>query len=153
VKLTENHLAKTSVRAISSLALIATLIFAPSLALAVDKDVHEDRTELRIKYIHQKLKITPEQETLWSKVAQVMVDEAKTMDTLSQTRFEHAKSMTAVDDLKSYGEIADAHANGLKKLIPAFSELYVGLSDTQKKEADILFREGVSKHKPKKGQK
>ena len=49
--------------------------------------------------------------------------------------------MTAIDDLKSYSEIADAHADGLKKFIPAFEPLYAGMSDAQKKSADTLFRQ------------
>jgi hypothetical protein len=49
--------------------------------------------------------------------------------------------MTAVDDLKTYSAIAEAHANGIKTLIPVFEALYVSMSDTQKKEADILFRD------------
>ena len=49
--------------------------------------------------------------------------------------------MTAVDDLKSYSEIADAHADGLKKFTPAFEPLYAGMSDAQKKSADTLFRQ------------
>ena len=53
--------------------------------------------------------------------------------------------MTAVDDLKSYGEIADAHANGIKKLTPVFADLYASMSDAQKKEADTLFRHGDRK--------
>lgn len=153
MKLTDNQIIYASARVISSVALIGTLIFSSVTALAIDKDANEDKTELRIKDMHAKLKITPEQEGMWSKVAQVMLEEAKTMDALTQTRIEHAKNMTAVDDLKSYGEIADTHANGIKKLTPVFSDLYAGMSDTQKKEADILFREGVNQHKHKKGHK
>ncbi len=57
----------------------------------------------------------------------------------------HAKGMTAVDDLKSYGEITEARADGVKKLIPVFSDLYASMSDAQKKEADNLFRHGERK--------
>lgn len=153
MKSSDNQIVNVSARVITSLALIATLIFAPGLALAVDKDANEDQTESRIKYMHTKLKITTDQEAAWSRVAQVMIEEAKTMDALAQIRIEHAKNLSAVEDLKSYSEIADAHANGIKKLIPVFSDLYAGMSETQKKEADTLFREGVSKHKHKKGHK
>ena len=136
----------TSTRLITSAALAATLVFASGIALAIDKDAHEDRAELRIKDMRIKLKITSTQEEQWAKVAQAMLDDAKTMDALTQKRIDHAKDMTAVDDLKSYGEIADAHANGIKKLIPVFASLYVDMSDVQKKEADTLFREGDHKH-------
>jgi len=120
-------------RIIAAAALVATMAFAPALTFAADKDVHEDRVEMRIKDMHAKLKITTAQEAQWAKVAQVMRDDAKTMDTLTQTRMDHAKDMTAVDDLKSYGEITDAHADGIKKLTPVFADLYGGMSDAQKK--------------------
>ncbi|MGD0960174.1 MAG: Spy/CpxP family protein refolding chaperone [Methylomonas sp.] len=153
MKLSDNRFIHASAQLITSAALAASLFFTPGMALAVDKDAHEDRAEMRIKDMHAKLKITSGQEELWSKVAQVMLEDAKTMDELTQTRVEHAKTMTAVDDLKSYAEIAEAHANGIKKLTPVFADLYGSMSDTQKKEADILFREGVHKNKHKKGHK
>ena len=106
-----------------------------------------DRTEARIKDLHARLKITPEQEDLWNKVTQVMRDNAKAMDTLNRARFE--KAMTAVEDLKSYSEIAQSHADGLKNFVPVFEELYNSMSDDQKKDADTLFRHG-SHHKKSK---
>ncbi|HEY8024003.1 MAG TPA: Spy/CpxP family protein refolding chaperone [Burkholderiaceae bacterium] len=133
-------------RIATAMIVIAAIVCAPSMAFAADKDAHEDRVELRIRDMHEKLKITATQETQWGLVAAAMRDDAKTMDTLTQTRFEHAKEMTAVDDLKSYGEIAMAHADGVKKLTPVFAELYNAMSDSQKKEADTLFRHGVTKH-------
>jgi hypothetical protein len=83
-----------------------------------------------------------------------MRDNAKTMDTLTQARMARAADMTAVDDLKSYGEITDAHADGIKKLTPVFADLYASMSDPQKKVADTLFRHGDRKHGAhKRGQK
>ena len=57
-----------------------------------------------------------------------------------KARADKAKTMTAVDDLKSYAEIADAHADGLKKFVPAFEALYASMSDAQKANANTLFR-------------
>jgi hypothetical protein len=150
MKLSVNKLIKTSTGLVTSATLSAMLVFAPGIAFSADKDVHEDRTEVRIKDMHAKLKIVPAQEEQWAKVKQTMLDDAKIMDTLTQVRVDHAKDMTAVDDLKSYGEITDAHANGIKKLIPVFADLYASMSDTQKKEADNLFRHGDHKHSHKK---
>jgi len=115
-----------------------------------DRRYGPDRVEARIKVLHTKLNITPAQEELWNKVAQAMRDNAKTMEALIKARSEKAGTMTAIDDLKSYGEIADAHADGLKKFIPAFEPLYAGMSDAQKKSADTLFRQhGRTKAKAK----
>jgi hypothetical protein len=109
-----------------------------------------DRTEARIKDLHARLKITPAQEDLWNKVTQVMRDDAKTMDALNQARHEKAMDRTAVEDLQSYSEIAQAHADELKNFIPVFEELYASMSDDQKKDADTLFRHGGS-HRMSKG--
>ena len=152
MKLTKNKLINAGVCFVTCATLATTLIFASGIALANNKDVHEDRTELRINDLHTKLKITSTQEDQWSKVAQTMLQDAKTMDELTQTRVDHAKNMTAIDDLKSYGEIADAHANGIKKLIPVFNDLYASMTDEQKKVADTFFRDGGHKHK-KSGEK
>ena len=104
------------------------------------KASHSERVESRIKEMHTKLKITPAQEGQWNNVAQVMRDNAKILDTLSQARINNANTMTAVDDLKSYSEITDAHAEGMKKFVAAFQALYDSMSDAQKKEADTLFQ-------------
>jgi len=152
MKLCVNQFTYASARVIAATVMVASVAFAPVVVLAADKDAHEDRAELRVKDMHAKLKITPAQEAEWTKVAQAMRDNAKTMDTLTQARMDHAKTMTAVDDLKSYGEIADAHADGIKKLTPVFATLYADMSDTQKKEADILFRHGDSKSAHKKSE-
>ncbi len=109
-----------------------------------------DRVEARIKELHASLKITPEQEELWNKVAEVMRDNAKTMEELSKARAEKASTMNAVDDYKSYSEIAEAHADGLKKFIPVFESLYASMSDAQKKNTDTLFQHhGRTKTKAK----
>jgi protein CpxP len=137
---------------ISAVAVLVTIAFAGANLsyAATGHPAHKnfprtskvDRTEARIKDLQARLKITPAQEDLWSKVTQVMRDNAKTMDALNQARHEKAKDRTAVEDLKSYSEVAQAHADGLKNFIPVFEELYAGMSDDQKKDADNLFRHG-----------
>ena len=111
----------------------------PDMA-ATGKASRPDRVEARIKELQTKLKITPAQEELWNNVTRVMRDNATTMEALTKTRSEEASTMTAIDDLKSYAEIVEAHADGIRKFIPAFEPLYAGMSDAQKKAADMLFR-------------
>jgi hypothetical protein len=109
-----------------------------------------DRVEARIKELQTKLKITPAQKELWNNVTQVMRDNAKTMDALVKARSEEASTMTAVDSLKSYGEIVETHSDGIRKFISVFEPLYAGMSDAQKKNADTLFRHhGRTKSKAK----
>ena len=122
--------------------LAATLSCAPVVALAADSEAHENRAEMRINDMHTRLHILPAQEVQWTVVATIMRDNAVTMDKLTQRRVDQASEVSAVDDLKSYGEISEAHAEGIKKLTPAFALLYTAMSDTQKKQADLLFREG-----------
>lgn len=128
----------------SAAVVVASLVFMSGMAHAFDKAIQEDRVEWRIRDMHAKFKITAAQESQWAKIVQVMRDDAKIMDTLTQARVNHAKDMTAVDDLKSYGEIAEAHANGIMKMTPLFADLYASMSDAQKKEADTFFRQGYS---------
>jgi acyl-coenzyme A synthetase/AMP-(fatty) acid ligase len=130
-----------SVRAVAAAALVAILAFASGPVFAA-KASAEDRVEARITDMHAKLKITQAQEDQWAKVAQVMRDNEKTIEPLIKARTANAKTMTAVGDLKSYGEITDAHADGIKKFTPVFATLYDSMSDAQKKEADVLFRHG-----------
>ena len=96
--------------------------------------------ETHIRDLHQKLKITDAQKTQWDALAQVMRDNAQKMAELEKRRAAEAKSMTAVDVVKSYSEVIDAHEDGMKKFIPAFEDLYNSMSDAQKKTADSLFR-------------
>lgn len=105
--------------------------------------------DTRINSLHSRLQITAAQEPLWQPVAQVMRDNASTMDSLRQSRTANANSMSAVDDLHSYGEVVDAHADGIKKLTAAFEALYNSMSDTQKHNADLIFRN--DSHMSKKG--
>lgn len=102
--------------------------------------------ESHIKNLHDKLQITAAQESKWNDVAQVMRDNADRLAALAKARSENAKTMTAVDDLKSYAEIAKAHEEGIEKLLPAFITLYDSMSDAQKKAADADFRERHEHH-------
>jgi periplasmic protein CpxP/Spy len=47
--------------------------------------------------------------------------------------------MTAIQDLQNYQQFAQAHVDGLKNLISAFSTLYNAMPDAQKKVADQVF--------------
>ncbi|HEV2442063.1 MAG TPA: Spy/CpxP family protein refolding chaperone [Steroidobacteraceae bacterium] len=101
-----------------------------------------------IDHLHESFKITPAQEPLWRKVVSVMRENSEELGKLAKERAEGSANRTAVDDLKSYAEISDAHAAGTRKLIPAFQALYDSMSAEQKKAADAEFREHYSGHRP-----
>jgi hypothetical protein len=142
MKISKNHFTPSGMRLLAAVVMATTFAFTSGAAFSADKEDHEDRAELRIKDMHSKLMISTPQEGQWKVVSAVMLDNAKVMDKLTERRYEHARTMTAVDDLSSYGEIAEAHAAGIRKLVPAFSALYASMSEAQKKEADNLFRHG-----------
>jgi periplasmic protein CpxP/Spy len=136
----------TAARGIAAGMLVAIFAFASGSVLGAPAS-GESRVEAHIKNMHAKLKIMAAQEDQWKQVAQVMRDNENRVEPLIKDRAKKAKTMTAVDDLKSYAEISEAHAEGIKKFIPVFETLYVSMSDAQKKEADALFRHGARKMK------
>jgi hypothetical protein len=111
-----------------------------AMAATAPESSGNSSVESRIKDLHSRLKITEAQKPQWDAVAQVMRDNAQKMVDLEKQRATDAKSMTAVEVVKSYAEVIDAHEDGMKKFIPAFEELYNSMSDSQKKVADSLFR-------------
>ena len=130
-----------AVRTVAVTALLATITFMPFQAVAA-KASAGDRVEARITELRTEIKITPAQEEQWSKVTEVMRDNAKRQDALVKSRLDNAKKMTAVEDLKSYGELVAAHAEGIQKFTSVFEALYDNMSGAQKKEADEFFRHG-----------
>ncbi len=110
----------------------------PSAVLAVER---------HIKDMHAKLKITPAEESQWANVAQTMRDSAIELDKAIDKREAIVGSAQALDNLNSYGDIAQAHADGVKKLAAAFSPLYASMPDDQKKVADDVFAQRSHKDK------
>ena len=104
------------------------------------------RVDKRIAELHYKFHISAAQEPQWTAVAQVMRDNAASMKALIKERAANAKTMNAMDDLISYKKLAEAHENGVNKLIPVFQTLYDSMSGPQKKSADDAFRADRSPH-------
>jgi Spy/CpxP family protein refolding chaperone len=120
----------------------------PDMPMAAAPHMHMNGDETHIKTLHDRLQITADQEVLWSSVAQIMRSNDDTIDSLSKERHDKAASMTAVEDLKSYGDIAAAHAAGIKNFLPAFESLYQSMSPAQQANADHVFRHtGMKSHK------
>jgi protein CpxP len=108
------------------------------ISTAKAKPARTDDVEARVKVLHNDLHITAAQEPLWLNVAQVMRDNANAMVDLRKEETQDAKS--ALDALKSYAMVIDAHADGIHKFIPIFQPLYDSMSDAQKKTADAVYR-------------
>jgi hypothetical protein len=116
----------------------AEAMTTPASAEAVNAS--SDRIEARIRELHRKLHVTAAQEVPWNNLALVMRNNAKAMVDLQNQRVADTQSMSAVDSVKSYASVIDAHQVGMEKFIPAFTALYDTMSDAQKKTADSMFR-------------
>ena len=144
--------ATTAAATLLSAIVLATPLFAASgdkgpatksrqeMASATAPDSSVEPVETHIRELHKKLRITDAQKPQWDALAQVMRNNAQKMAELEKRRAADAHSMTAVDVVKSYSEVIDAHEDGMKKFVPAFEDLYNSMSDSQKKIADSLFR-------------
>lgn len=101
--------------------------------------------DAHVKELRGKLRITAEQQPQWDSFVQVMRDNATKFELVAKTRGERHKTMSAVDDLKSFQEIAQLQADGLKRLGDAFQSLYERMSPEQQKNADAVFRDYASR--------
>src|SRR5271168_1973810 len=106
----------------------------------------EERVENRIKELHAQLRITPAEEPQWAQFAQVMRENARDMDQAFMQRAQQYPTMNAMQNMQSYEEIAEAHAQHLQKLVPAFDNLYNAMPEQQKKLTDQVFRANAAQH-------
>lgn len=117
-------------------------IAAPARAQgSAPKAQSASQIESRITGLRKELRVTADQDAQWDDLAQVMRDNAQKMRADIAERSKNLKGMSAVEDLQSYERIADEHADGLKRLVPAFQALYVKMSPAQQKNADHVFGE------------
>ncbi len=120
---------------------------AASSAAAQDHAAkREARVEQRIAYLHTQLKITAAQEPQWKTFADVMRSNAQNMSRLFVQRTQAEQTQSALDNMKQYAEIAQAHADDMKQLVDAFTPLYDSFSPEQKKVADTTFRQAGDHH-------
>jgi hypothetical protein len=95
----------------------------------------------RIRALQSQLGITEAQMPLWNAFAQAMRENAASTDALFAQRAGAVATMSAIDNMHSYAQIARAYADNTERLATAFDSLYASLTDTQKHAADTLFHE------------
>jgi glucose dehydrogenase len=106
-----------------------------------------DAVEQRISDMHTQLKITDMQSKPWNAFAQTMRDNAKNTAQAFQDRAQKLSSMNADEAMKSYAQLAQNHADNMKKLSSAWSDLYAVFSADQKQIADDMYRnQGAKRH-------
>ena len=114
---------------------------------AVARPSAVEHTEAQIKQLQGALKITEDQKEIWDNLTQVMRENAKDMDVLTdeltKEKAEGTKNMNAVEHMKLHSQITEAHLDQLNKFITPFEAFYDSLSDEQKKSADTIFRTGI----------
>ncbi len=123
--------------------ILAQASTAPATTESAPAGEKSDPVEAHIKELHSRLHITGAQQAQWDSLVQVMRENAKAMTDLQEQRKQDAKAMTAVDAVKSYQAVIQAHEAGMAKFVPAFQALYDSMSDAQKKTADAMFRSKV----------
>ncbi len=138
------------VQSTSAPELLAQASTSPATTEPAPRAEKSDPVEARIKELHNRLHITAAQQTQWDNLVAVMRDNAKAMYDLQKERGSEAKDMTAVDAVKSYQAVIEAHEAGMAKFVPAFQSLYDSMSDSQKQTADAMFRNKVRSASAKK---
>ena len=119
---------------------------SPSAGHPVSDRNATERVEQRIKELHAQLRITADERPQWDQFAQVMRENARDMDQAWLQRAGRYQSMNAVQNMQSYEQIAEEHAQHVQKLVPAFQNLYNAMPDQQKQLADQVFRAKFEKH-------
>lgn len=98
-----------------------------------------DHVEGRIAYLKAELKITDAQGPQWDAVASAMRRGADAERALrDQMHAQGGKPMTAVERLALRDKASAIHAENAKAFTAAFTALYAGMGDDQRKAADQL---------------
>jgi len=103
---------------VTAVALLATLALARPVPAAPDARSRTDRVEARITMLPCQARHHPGPGTRLANPHPVMRANEQTMEALTKARADHAQTLTAVDDLKSYAEITTAHARASRNSSP-----------------------------------
>ncbi|MBW4090933.1 MAG: Spy/CpxP family protein refolding chaperone [Proteobacteria bacterium] len=112
----------------------------PPAAATAKPPTMAERVDRRIADLHSALKITPAQAPQWRRFTAVMRENARDIDHAMHVRVDRLPSMNAEQNMQSYAHIAAIHAEGMRKLVPAFEHLYAAMSPAQKQTVDQVFR-------------
>lgn len=138
------------------LAVAAVLIAVPQIAdaqpappppaqTAPNPPPPQSAADQRIQALRAQLHITDAQTPQWDAFAQAMRTNATSTDTLFRQRASAAATMSALDNMKSYAQVARAYADNTEALATAFEALYDVLNNQQKQTIDTLFRQDAQR--------
>ena len=106
--------------------------------------------ERRVQQLHTQLRITPQEQSQWDAFAQTMRQNADNMRTAIDQRGSQMDTMDAAQNMQSYAQLAQVHAQDMQQMASAFQTLYQSMSPEQRQNADQLFRardQRVAAHK------
>lgn len=96
--------------------------------------------EHRIDQLHTQLRITPEEQSQWDAFAQTMRQNADNMHSAIDQRASQMGTMDASQNMQSYAQLAQTHAQDMQQMASAFQTLYQSMSPEQRQTADQMFR-------------
>ena len=119
---------------------IATAGMPPKVLLVqAQPPAQPQNAEANIASLHQRLQITPAQETQFNAVANVLRQNARAEASAPQSPPANA---SAVDHLRAEIQYDEVELAGMKRFLPALEALYATLSPAQRQTADAIFRQG-----------
>ena len=149
----KNSIQKVAMPALLALTLLSTSAWAQNAAAASQAEPgtqaqaapgpskrSDDPVEKRIRDLRSQLKITDQQSPQWDAFAQTMRDNAQKTHVAFHDRTQKLSSMNADDAMDSYADLAQLHADNMKKLASSMRSLYGVLTSDQKSIADSVFR-------------
>ena len=98
------------------------------------------RVEQRIATLRAELQITAAEEPQWQEFAKVMRANAQKMEENASKRATKFQSLNAVENMKSYADMAVEHGQNVQRLAAVFESVYNVMSPDQRKLADTVFR-------------
>ena len=105
----------------------------PAAAQEADNPVGAQLAEIK-----KRLNITAAQQPQFEKFADIVKQNAHTMEALMQ-KAQQGSQQNAVEGLRIAASFAQTEADNLKRLVPVLETLYASLSEQQKRTADQLF--------------
>ena len=98
-----------------------------------------DRVEGRLAFIKAELKITEAQAPAWNQLAESIRAAAKQHNERTKTAFGREEgAKTLPERLEAHEQFVSARLDEIKQIKGSLANLYVVLSDAQKKEADDI---------------
>ena len=95
--------------------------------------------ETNIASLHERLQITPAQQTQFNAVANVMRQNARAE---ASAPLPPPANASAVESLRAEIQYDEVELAGMKRFLPALEALYATLSPAQRQTADAIFRQG-----------